>query len=190
MKAFIVTAGIILLCALYANDASAQEKAPNADAAAQEAHDMAAAMPGPLHQALAKLAGDWTYTAKLTAEGPEPMQSTGTATMIMTLDGRFLHEQNSGSMMGMPVTGIRVLGYNNSTKKYEAVWTWTMSTGMLMMSGSSTDDGRTIVMDASYDDERGHNKLTITMRMIDDDHFTYELKGPEATMELNYTRKQ
>jgi hypothetical protein len=161
------------------------------------AHDeqqmMADAQPGEPHKQLAKLAGEWTYTSKLEMPGQEPQQSTGTAKMMMTLDGRFLHEQSSGQMMGMPVTGTRVTGFNNATKKYEAVWTWTMSTGMLLLSGTSDDGGKTIKLDGGYDEAGGRQKMVVTLKVLSDDHFTYELGhgdpgGPVMT--IDYQRKK
>jgi|SRR5215510_5060454 len=154
--------------------------------------------PGPVHKELAKLAGDYTTTTKFkVGPGASAMQSTGTAKLSMILDGRFLQEENSGTSMGEPYNGMRVLGYNNGSKKYESVWTYTMATGMMTLTGSTPDSGKTIEFTASFDNEVGARQtLQITQRRLDDDRFVVELKGknPDGTagptLETTYTRKK
>lgn len=188
----IVTAALVLTAA----SVRSQEAKPPAGAAGQppdEQQMMANAQPGEPHRQLAKLAGEWTYTSKLTVPGQEPQESKGTAKMTMALDGRFLHEQNTGEMMGVPVTGSRVTGFNNATKKYESVWNWTMSTGFLILSGTSPDNGKTINLAGGYDEADGHHKMTVAMKVLSDDHIVFEMGSPEApggaVMVLDYTRK-
>ena len=166
-----------------------QQQPPGHD----EEQMMRNATPGEPHQQLAKLAGEWTYTTKLTMPGQEATESKGTAKMMMTLDGRFLHEQSQGEMMGMPITTTRVLGYNNATKNYEAVWTWTMSTGMLLLKGPSPDGGKTINLDGGYEEAGGKQKMVVKMSILSDDHFTYELGHGDpngAVLTMNYQRKK
>ena len=174
--------------------APAQDTADAAAAAQREQEMMKNAQPGEAHKRLARLAGEWTYTSTMNVPGQEPQRSEGTAKMMMTLDGRFLHEQNTGQMMGMPVTGTRVTGYNNGAKRYEAVWTWTMSTGMLNLSGTSPDDGKTIHLAGDYDEADGPHRMTVTMKIESDDHLVFELGSPEApggaVMVLDYRRKK
>jgi hypothetical protein len=113
---------VVAAIALFATTVHSQDKGAVGGAAVggrlqqeqqQKQHDeeqmMRDAQPGEPHQQLAKLAGEWTYTTRLAMPGQEPMESKGTAKMMMTLDGRFLHEQSNGEMMGMPVTTTRVL---------------------------------------------------------------------------------
>jgi hypothetical protein len=158
---------------------------------------MKAMMPGPAHQDLAKLAGDYTTKSSFRpAPDVEPVTSTGTAHLAMILDGRFLAEDNTAEMMGQPVTGKRLLGYNNSAKHYEGTWMYTMATGTMRLKGTSPDNGKTIDFEATVDDGKTTQKLQIIMKRIDDDHFNITLKsqspeggaGPSLTTE--YTRKK
>jgi hypothetical protein len=198
-------AALVVAIALSATIVRSQDKGATGGAAVgganqqrqQQQHDdeqmMRNAMPGDAHKQLAKLAGDWTYTTKLAMPGQEPMESKGTAKMIMTLDGRFLHEQSTGEMMGMPVTTTRVTGYNNATKNYEAVWTWTMNTGMLLLKGPSPDNGKTINLDGGYEEAGGKQRMVVKMSILSDDHFTYELGHGDpggAVMKMDYQRKK
>lgn len=159
---------------------------------------MEAIMPGLAHQKLAKLAGDWTVKVKLTAPGAPPEESEASSKIMMVLDGRFLHEDYTGTMMGMPFRSNHVLGYNNGSKKYEGTWVYSMGTSIMNLKGASTDDGKTITCEATFDNESGvRETMTITYKFADDDHFTVSLdagKMPDGTagpvMEMAYTRKK
>ncbi|MCH8808058.1 MAG: DUF1579 domain-containing protein [Planctomycetes bacterium] len=159
---------------------------------------MAAMMPGPAHAKLGKLVGEWTTKSKLTVAGAPPEETEGKSKFLTVLGGRFLHEEHQGTMMGMPLQSARLVGYNNGSKKYEAVWTYTLGTSMMIMTGTSDDDGKTIKFDAVWDNEIGlRETIKIIYTFVDDDHFTITMgegkmpdgsAGPE--MEITYTRKK
>ena len=90
-----------------------------------------------------------------------------------------------------------MLGYNNASKRYEAVWTYTMSTAIMTMNGTSPDGGKTINFNASWDEEGGAKRsLQVSMRLIDDDHFVVELTDraadgkQSAVLVTTYSRKE
>jgi hypothetical protein len=144
-----------------------------------EQHDMQSATPGAEHSSLAKLAGDYTTATKFFMQpGATPAESTGTAKLSMTLDGRFLVEDDTGTFMGQSIKGFKMVGYNNASKRYEGVWTYTMATGIMTLNGTSTDGGKTLNFVASFDGEGGKKEtLQIVMKQTDDDHFVVELSG-------------
>jgi hypothetical protein len=154
--------------------------------------------PGPEHVRLQKLAGDWT--TETTMEGmPQPVPKTaGTEKISSSLGGRFLHEQGTGEMMGMPMESFKVWGYNNGSHKYEATWTWTMSTSLLHMTGESKDGGKTIDWQAWFEGAGGkREEFKCQHAFTDDDHFTVKMYGgkmpdgtPGPTMTSVYTRKK
>src|SRR5439155_25747718 len=114
-------------------------------AASARAQEQKAATPGPVHQRLAKLAGEYTTVAKFAAKPGDPAQeSRGTAKLTSVLGGRFVHEENSGSLLGQPNSGLRLYGYNDASGHYEGMWVYTGSTGIMTLTGTSTDDGKTI----------------------------------------------
>lgn len=160
---------------------------------------MAAMMPGPAHQKLAKLAGEWTAKTKLSmGSSMPPEEAEGQSRITVVMDGRFIHEEFSGTMHGMPFKSAKIMGFNNGSKKYEAVWTYTMGTNMMVMTGTSPDEGKTINCTATFDNEVGVKEtLKVTYRMVDDDHFNVVLeagKMPDGTpgpvMEMAYERKK
>jgi Protein of unknown function (DUF1579) len=153
--------------------------------------------PGPIHKELARRAGEYVTVSKFSLKpGEPPMESKGNAKIKSVVDGRFLLEEHTGTMLGKPYTGLRLLGYNNATKKYEATWTYSMATGMMSLSGTGTD-GRTIEWVASYVDPQGEKQtLYVLTRFVDDDQFTVELysKTPDGaqgvSMKTTYRRKK
>jgi len=69
--------------------------------------------PGPQHEALAKLAGDWTFTNTMwMAPGQPPTESTGTMHAETTMGGRYVVEDWKGEMMGQPFEGHGTNAYN------------------------------------------------------------------------------
>ena len=157
---------------------------------------MKAMMPGPIHARLNKLAGDWETLTRVEVAGQPPSETRGTATIKSALEGRFLHETGSGEMMGMPAQHFKMWGYNNGSKRFEATWTWTLSTGFLHMEGETRDDARTINWKAWFDNETGlREEFKALTTITDDDHFSTRIYGgkmpdgsPAPTMNITYTR--
>jgi hypothetical protein len=182
--------------------AGRDDKQPGGVPAGEMTPEMKAAMeamlPGPAHEKLAKLAGEWSTKSKLAVPGQPPEETEGTSRITVVMDGRFIHQEDSGTMMGTPFKSAKLMGFNNGSKKYEAVWTYTLGTNMMTMTGTSDDGGKTIKCGASFDNELGVKEtLNVTYKLIDDDHFTIVLDGgqmpdgsPGPTMEMTYTRKK
>jgi hypothetical protein len=174
---------------------SAPEMTPEQQAE-MEAY-MKAGMPGPQHAELAAKAGTYDLVIKTWMEpGAPPMESTGTATMTMTLDGRVMVEDFSSSMMGMPYTGQGRHGYDNVTGKYWSTWTDTMSTG-IMVSEGTCDASHVCTYTGSWNDPI--TKSPVTARMIarptgpKTQVFEMYAPGPDGKeakmMEIAYTKR-
>jgi Protein of unknown function (DUF1579) len=156
-----------------------------------------AATPSEPHKLFATLVGNWTTTTKeWTEPGKPPMESTGTAESKMLMEGRFLHQEFHGQMMGQPFTGMSIDAYDNVRKKYVTVWVDTRGTGVFIMEGTGSADGKTITLRGSHAEPGGS---TMTHRaiwtIIDADHQLVEMysthHGQKETkmMEITYTRK-
>ncbi len=155
------------------------------------------AVPGEPHKLFASLAGSWTTTTKEWMEpGKPPTESTGTADMKMLLDGRFLYQEYNGQMMGQPFSGIGIDAYDNMSKKYVTTWMDTMGTGIFLMEGTASPDGKTITLKGSHP-EPGGGKMThrAIWKIVDSNTQTFEMygahgKGKEMKMrQIVYTRK-
>jgi hypothetical protein len=122
----------------------------------------AAATPGPAHQQLAKLVGEYTTVSKFTLKpGDDAKESHGTAKLKTILGGRFLVEESTGSLFGQKTGSMHLLGYNNGTGKYEGTWVYTGSTGMMNLTGTSKDDGKTIEIYGDLRDGKGRQNNSI-----------------------------
>jgi hypothetical protein len=154
--------------------------------------------PGEPHKLFASLAGSWTTTTKEWMEpGKPPTESTGTADMKMLLDGRFLYQEYNSSMHGQPYSGIGIDAYDNMRKKYVTAWMDSMGTGIFMMEGTASADGKTITLTGSHP-EPGGGKMThrAVWKLIDNNTQQFDMYGAHSggkemkMLEITYARKQ
>ena len=153
--------------------------------------------PGEPHKVFASLVGNWTTQTKEWMEpGKPPSESTGTAKMTMLLDGRFLYQEFHGQMMGQPFSGIGIDAYDNMTQKYVTAWMDTMGTGIFVMEGTASSDGKTITLHGSHP-EPGGGDMThrAVWTIIDSNTQTFVMFGTHhggtemKVMEIVYTRQ-
>ncbi len=155
------------------------------------------ATPGEPHKLFASLAGSWTTHMKEWMEpGKPPMESTGTAEMKMLLNGRFLYQEFTGQMMGKPFSGIGIDAYDNIRKKYVTAWMDTMATGIFLMEGTASPDGRTINLTGQHETPGGgHMSHRTVWKLVDANTQTFDMYGthPGDTerklFEITYKRK-
>src|SRR5690348_2645921 len=133
---------------------------------------------GAQHQLLAKRAGNYTRVIKFVGQSGE---WKGTSKISAILGGRFIMEENRDTVMGRPVEGIRILGYDNASKHYEMISMYTMSTGITKFTGTSNDGGRTVEYSAMSSEPQGEVPLHALIRQVNDDEFVVRLstRGPD-----------
>lgn len=156
-----------------------------------------AATPGEPHKLFASLAGGWTTTTKEWMEpGKPPTESAGTADMKMLLEGRFLYQEYNGQMMGQPFSGVGIYAYDNMRKRYVTAWMDTMGTGIFIMEGTASADGRTITLKGSHPEPGGgHMTHRAVWRIVDDNTQTFDMYGAHhggkevKMLEITYQRK-
>ena len=155
------------------------------------------ATPGEPHKQFASLTGSWSTKTKEWMEPDKPpMESTGSAEMRMLLGGRFLQQEFTGDMMGQPYSGIGVSAYDNLRKKYVSTWMDTMGTGVFVMEGTASADGKTITLRGQHD-EPGGGQMThrAVWKIVDSNTQTFGMYGTHnqgkemKIMEITYTRK-
>ncbi|MGH8470070.1 MAG: DUF1579 domain-containing protein [Gammaproteobacteria bacterium] len=153
---------------------------------------------GEPHKLFASLAGSWTTKTKEWMEsGKPPTVSNGSAEMKMLLDGRFLQQEFTGHMMGQPFSGIGIDAYDNLRKKYVTAWMDTMGTGIFMMEGTASADGKTITLNGQHPEPGGgYMKHRAIWKIVDSDNQTFDMYGTHhggkemKMMEITYTRTQ
>lgn len=154
--------------------------------------------PGAEQASLAKLSGEYDRVVKFVGQtGATATPSTGTSKFSVILGGRFLLEESNDVVFGQPVEGLRIYGYNNATGQYEMARMYTMSTGITMMKGTSSDGGKTIEYISNTETSgMGGMKMHAQFVRLDDDHFSVTLStaGPGGKLapfqETIYTRKK
>jgi hypothetical protein len=153
--------------------------------------------PGAPQASLAKLAGDYDRIIKFVGPaGAGIAPSSGTAKISIVLGGRFIMEESTDMVMGRKVDGLRLYGYNNITKHYEMARTYTMSTAITMMTGTSSDGGKTIEFDGGSDSSAGKMPLHAHLRILSDNEFEVTMStigddGKDAPFqETMYSRKK
>jgi Protein of unknown function (DUF1579) len=173
--------------------------APSAEEKAAMDAVMKAATPGEPHKQLATMAGTFDVKAKMWMQPGAPAQeSTGTSENKMIMGGRYLEQNYEGTMMGQPFSGMGITAYDNVTKQYMGSWADTMTTGLMISSGSAGSAPNTIKMTASMADPVSGKKMVVSEKVTitDADHHKLEMWGPGPDgkefkmMEIAYTRKK
>ncbi|MCC6660967.1 MAG: DUF1579 domain-containing protein [Phycisphaerales bacterium] len=112
-----------------------------------------AGAPGPEHARIMTLAGTWHGKCSFQMAPDAPMQtSMGTMVNTPVLGGRQLRQEWKGDMMGMPFEGLGYWGYDNIKKEYVATWTDSMSTSIMVSTGTYDDKTHTYSMKGTSPD--------------------------------------
>lgn len=194
MKSTWIMLGTLISAALLASvahRASGQEPHGHEGAAAttQPNNDPKFARPGPVHERLARRVGKYKTAIRYKSKAPTgDLVSDGAATLRMTLDGRFLIDENSGVLMGRNFSGLRMTGYNNATGRYEAAWADTNATGLVQLLGTSKDDGKTVEYTAKLETADGPLEFKAIDRQVDDDSFVITILSGGSVLDVTYTR--
>jgi Protein of unknown function (DUF1579) len=140
---------------------------------------------------LARRAGNYTRVIKFVGQ---PGEWKGTSKISAILGGRFIREENRDMVMGHPVEGIRILGYDDAAKKYEMISMYTMSTAITKFTGTSNDGGRTVEYSGMSSEPQGEVPLHALIRQVNDNEFvvTLSTRSPDGKdkpfQETTYTR--
>lgn len=152
--------------------------------------------PGPEHERLNVLKGRWKakVTSWMTADMP-PMESRGDAEFVPVLGGRFLEQRFRGEMGGQPFEGFGHFGYDRLRNEYTQTWFDSMSTGMMVMTGTADPTGRVVEYRGKMTDAvtRQESESRQVMR-LHPERLEFEFYWPDPSgrefkaMEIVYTR--
>ena len=154
--------------------------------------------PGPAHEFLtAAFVGDWNVETKMWMDpAGEPQTSKGTTACKPLFGGRYVRETFKGDMMGQPFEGEGTTGFDNNKKLFVSTWMDSMGTGIMVMKGSISEDGKTLTLVGEMDEPMtGEVGKPIMMKVTvesPDRHVStmYEILygEPVKVMEMTYTR--
>gem|GEM_PF-321334 len=160
---------------------------------------MAAATPGAAHKALDSQAGEWDLTTKAWMPGVDaPTESKGKSSTKWILGDRFLQSDVTGEMMGMPMTGLGITGYDNFKKKYVTFWIDSLGTAMYTAEGTFDAAGKVFTYHGKMDEPATGEKdkpVKFVHRVLSADKHVFEihdvgLGAKSKVMEMTYTRKK
>lgn len=197
MKRSIALVALALFVSAAAHAADAPKMSPEQQAMMGKMAK--AATPGPQHEVIKKMSGEWTCTVHMQMDPSQPAQeSQSTASITTLMDGRYVQELDSGQMMGMPFSGMGIYGYDNVIGKYVSTWIDNMGTGIMHGQGTIDPSGKVIHWTSTMSDPIT-GKPTVEHMVTtwsDDNHYMLEMYGtpPGAkkemkTMTIDYARK-
>ncbi len=161
---------------------------------------MELASPGPEHEELARMVGNWKVVSRYRmAPDAEWQESAGRARVQSALGGRWIVEQFELSMdfggMPMEMKGLNLVGYDRLHERYETHWSDTFSTWMIHAYGQKRDDGvfefHGTMYDAVTPDGRPYR---MTVESVDDEHQVMRMYdtippyGEVEVMQVHYER--
>ncbi len=172
-----------------------------ASSLAQQSHEeprkLTPDKPGPVHERLNELAGNWDVAIQYKL-GKNVQNGNATCEARWILGGRFLQQDYKSIFQGQPFHVMQILGYDNQKKKVIELKMDTMSTSLLHNEGEISEDGRVITNLGEGVDLKTTKpyKLRTVYTIADHDHFTLEWYriGEGATGEkvvtLSHSRKK
>jgi len=180
-----------------AQDTEAEKKPTEPpEMSAQELAWMKAAEPGPNHERLEYMIGEWDTVVTMADESGAEQTSKGRAKNTWILGKRYVQNQYTGDLAGAPFQGLGYTGYDNIEKTYFSTWMDTFSTGVMVEKGQYDEAKKQFVMTSSYTDPTGAKiRARSTIRIVDKDRhvmtFEHAQEGDETytkVMEIVYSR--
>lgn len=151
--------------------------------------------PGPMHQVLAKGVGEWKAEITMWMDPSQPSQKAeGTSVCEPILDGRYFQIKQTSFLMGMPFSGMEIVGYDNAKKTFFSMWIDNMGTGIMHLEGKYDEATKTITYTGTSTNPMGIDvKVRETIKYIDENNTFFEMfmeqNGSEVkTMEIKFTR--
>ena len=155
--------------------------------------------PGPMHQWLAKHAGTWTAELKQWMDpAAPPSQSTGSEVVTMAMNGLYQYADFSTEMMGMPMMGHSITGYDNAKKMFVVAWIDNLGSGIVVMTGHYDEATKTLQLKGKQTDPLTGQDSDIRQenKYIDDDTYIMTMYGAgmdgkeQKFMEGTFKRKK
>ena len=137
-----------------------------------------AAQPGPEHERLASLAGEWNLRfSYYTEPGGAPTVGTGTATNRMILGGRFLHSESVTQLGDRRSEGLMILGYDRRSNRYTALALDNWGTYYVEAEGPFDEGSRAIVMYGEETDPLTNRteRYTMITRVLNANEYVQEI---------------
>ena len=157
---------------------------------------MRLASPNENHQRLeTDFGGSWTYDMITNMEGRK-LSGVGSSNNNMILGGRFMLFNAEGTMLGMNVKSITIIGYDNALEKYTMIGMDELGTYYITAEGTYDVLTKTYTLDGSYVEPvlKRQQNYKFVFEVSDASHpvgkvlFENEQGGWDEIMTMTYTR--
>jgi Protein of unknown function (DUF1579) len=101
--------------------------------------------PGKHHKVLERFLGQWKTETRFVMAGKTTPPEKGTAEFSWLMKDRWLKSEWSGKMMGRPLQGFLILGYDNFRQSYVTTYVTNMDTAMLHSEGRMDPGGKALL---------------------------------------------
>lgn len=190
----------LIFCLMSFSLTAQEQQQPSGDALAEMmAKAQKYTQPGEHHKKLERFVGEWDMEMRITMQGAPGTATQGTSSIKWLMPGRWLQMQGTGSMMGLPLNTITLLGYDNFKQSYVTTSISSIDTAMNRSEGDFTPDDKALVVYGTLDEylTGEHDKMVKTVyRFISEDELNievYDLPIGEVNnqvLEFKMTRKQ
>jgi hypothetical protein len=137
--------------------------------------------PGDMHKWMATQVGTWEAEVSQWFDATTPpTKAKATDVVEMTMNGLYQLGHFSCSMMGMPMTGMSTLGYDNAKKMFVLSWIDNLGSGIVYMTGTYDPKTKTLTLKGKQTDPMTGKDSDIRQvnKYIDDDTYTMTMYGP------------
>lgn len=139
------------------------------------------ATPGDMHKWMAKGAGSWSCdsVAQWMDPAAPPTYSKASSNEKMIMNGLYSEGEFSSNMMGMPMTGKSITGYDKVKKKFVSTWIDNMGSGIVRMEGSYDEATKTLNMSGKQSDPGtgGESDIRQEQKWVDDNTYILTMYG-------------
>lgn len=149
--------------------------------AAMEKAWMDFATPSDMHKWMAKSAGTWSSdsVAQWMDPAEPPTYNKASSVEKVIMNGLYMEGEFTSNMMGMPMTGKSLTGYDKAKKKFVTSWIDNMGSGIVRMEGTYDEASKTLNMKGKQSDpvSGGETDIRQEQKWIDDNTYTLTMYG-------------
>jgi hypothetical protein len=139
------------------------------------------ATPGDMHKWMAKSAGTWSSdsVAQWMDPAAPPTYNKASSVEKVIMNGLYMEGSFTSNMMGMPMTGKSLTGYDKAKKKFVTSWIDNMGSGIVRMEGTYDEATKTLNMKGKQSDPGtgGESDIRQEQKWIDDNTYVLTMYG-------------
>jgi hypothetical protein len=159
---------------------SKTETAPPIDSAAMAKAWQNFMTPGENHKWLSKQTGTWEAEVSQWMDPSAPPTKTKAKDVVkMSMNGLYQVADFTSTMMGQPMMGQSILGYDNAKKVFVLSWIDNLGSGIVHMTGTYDESTKTLNLKGTQTDPLTGKDTEIRQenKYLDDDTYTMAMYG-------------